>query len=324
MADPLVTIIIPCYNAEQWIAETIQSALNQTYSNCETIVIDDGSTDGSREVIAAFRDKIYWESGPNRGGCAARNRGLELAKGEWIQFLDADDVLDRDKIAFQMEAALQNGPDCVISGSWRRFRHEVNEQSFPLESIAMPERPAEWLIQKYSGGGMMAAHAWLTSLDLIRRTGGWDETLTRDQDGEFFDEVVAHAKRIVHCPRSIAYYRTVVFTSVSGRRDRASFESGMAAVRKGTARLLSICESPTAHRACAWSYMRIAIESYPQFPDISAEALRLARLHGGAWAPVSGGRLVKATQKIVGWKAARRCHEYLGLVRRVLCARNPS
>ena len=80
--DPLVSIIIPCYNAEKYVGEAIESALAQTYPNKEVIVIDDGSTDGSLQVIKSFGHRIRWETGPNRGGSAARNRGIELARGE--------------------------------------------------------------------------------------------------------------------------------------------------------------------------------------------------------------------------------------------------
>lgn len=103
MTEPLVSIIIPCYNAEKYVAESIQSALDQTYPHCEVIVIDDGSTDGSLDVIKSFGDRIRWETGPNHGGCAARNRGLELAKGEWIQFLDSDDLLDANCVMRKLE-----------------------------------------------------------------------------------------------------------------------------------------------------------------------------------------------------------------------------
>ncbi|HEX4350906.1 MAG TPA: glycosyltransferase, partial [Verrucomicrobiae bacterium] len=79
--SPLVSIIIPCYNAERWVKQSIQSALDQNYSPVEIIVIDDGSTDQSLEVIKSFGDKITWETGPNLGANHARNRGLDLAKG---------------------------------------------------------------------------------------------------------------------------------------------------------------------------------------------------------------------------------------------------
>ena len=94
---PLVSIVIPCYNAERYVGEAIESALDQTYPHKEVIVIDDGSTDSSLEVIRSFGNHLRWETAPNRGGSAARNRGLELARGELIQFLDADDLLHARK-----------------------------------------------------------------------------------------------------------------------------------------------------------------------------------------------------------------------------------
>ncbi len=112
MSD-LVSILIPCYNAERWIAQSIESALAQTYGSIEVIVVDDGSTDRSLDIIRGFGDRIRWETGPNRGGNWARNRLLDLARGEWVQFLDADDYLLPDKVEPQMHF-LQNHPETDI------------------------------------------------------------------------------------------------------------------------------------------------------------------------------------------------------------------
>jgi glycosyltransferase involved in cell wall biosynthesis len=109
MPFPLVSIIIPCFNAEQYVGDAIRSALEQTYPRKEVIVIDDGSTDCSVEVIKTFESSIVWETGPNKGACAARNRGLQLAQGDRIQFLDADDWLYPQKLERQI-ACLQASP----------------------------------------------------------------------------------------------------------------------------------------------------------------------------------------------------------------------
>jgi hypothetical protein len=114
MKHPLTSIIIPCFNAGRYVGEAIGSAVGQVYSPVEVIVVDDGSTDGSLEVIRGFGDAVRWESGPNRGGCAARNRGLELARGEWIQFLDADDLLDPDKLQLQVKEAAEDDNTLVF------------------------------------------------------------------------------------------------------------------------------------------------------------------------------------------------------------------
>ena len=91
--QPLVSILIPCYNSERWIGYAIESALGQTWPNKQLIVLDDGSTDDSLNVIRRYESHLRWETGQNRGGGYARNRLLEMASGEWVQYLDADDYL---------------------------------------------------------------------------------------------------------------------------------------------------------------------------------------------------------------------------------------
>ena len=161
---PLVSVVIPCYNAENDIGEAIQSALDQTYPNVEVIVIDDGSTDGSLEVIRSFDERIRWETGPNRGAPAARNRGVELARGEIVQFLDADDLLHPDKLERQVEAALLNRPvltfcrcntilkegSKVVSGA--RFNDEDSVVT-ALLNVILTSAPLHWKDQLVSIGG---------------------------------------------------------------------------------------------------------------------------------------------------------------------------
>jgi glycosyltransferase involved in cell wall biosynthesis len=118
LKNPFVSIVIPCYNAEHYVGEAIQSALDQTYPNREVIVIDDGSSDRSPHVIGSFGDKLRWESGRHRGGSAARNRGVNLARGELVQFLDADDLLHPNKLSRQVPLAEANWAD-VVYCDWR-------------------------------------------------------------------------------------------------------------------------------------------------------------------------------------------------------------
>jgi glycosyltransferase involved in cell wall biosynthesis len=101
--DPLVSILIPAYNSENWIIETVQSALNQTWKRLEVIVVDDGSTDHTLSVVRTLECKnLKIVSQQNNGACSARNHALRLAQGEVIQWLDSDDLLHPDKIASQM------------------------------------------------------------------------------------------------------------------------------------------------------------------------------------------------------------------------------
>jgi glycosyltransferase involved in cell wall biosynthesis len=115
---PLVSVIIPCYNAAQYVGEAVTSALNQTYSNVEVIVVDDGSSDQSIEVIQSFGDRIRLERTKHQGACAARNRGLQLSQGEFIQFLDADDVLLPEKIERQIPILQSDQADLVFCNGY--------------------------------------------------------------------------------------------------------------------------------------------------------------------------------------------------------------
>ena len=118
----LVSIVIPCFNTEPWLNEAIDSCLSQSYPSIEIIVIDDGSTDGSLDIIKSYSDRIIWETGPNQGGNHARNRGFALSKGDYVQFLDADDYLLPQKLEKQVQFLKTTGAD-VVYGDWRHQYH---------------------------------------------------------------------------------------------------------------------------------------------------------------------------------------------------------
>lgn len=119
----LVSVIIPVYNGERYLAEAIESVLAQTYHTLETIVVDDGSTDGSADVAKGFTDpRVRYFYQPNSGQGAARNQGANLAHGSFFAFLDADDVWLSDKLALQM-TAFENNPELdMVFGYVRQFR----------------------------------------------------------------------------------------------------------------------------------------------------------------------------------------------------------
>src|SRR5437016_5128593 len=123
-----VSILIPCFNAERWIGQCIESALAQTWSEKEIIVLDDGSTDGSLDQIRKFDGVIRWETSRNRGSSAARNRLLELASGEWLQYLDADDCLLAEHVARQAAAA-QRAPKIDVVYSPVTMEHWLHEEN---------------------------------------------------------------------------------------------------------------------------------------------------------------------------------------------------
>jgi glycosyltransferase involved in cell wall biosynthesis len=119
--SPLVSVIIPVYNCDRYLAQAIESVQAQTYQPLEIIVVDDGSTDGSAEVAKSFGSAVQYCFQVNSGTAAARNRAIELAKGDFFAFLDADDLWVEDKLTRQM-AAFSNQPDLdAVFGQVQQF-----------------------------------------------------------------------------------------------------------------------------------------------------------------------------------------------------------
>lgn len=111
-----VSILIPCYNVERWVRQAVDSALSQTYTRCEVICVDDGSTDGTLDILLSYGSQIRLETGPNRGGNVTRNRLLSLSRGSWVQYLDADDYLESDKISRHVQSLTQDASADVLYG----------------------------------------------------------------------------------------------------------------------------------------------------------------------------------------------------------------
>lgn len=212
---PTCSIVIPCYNKQAYVAAAIDSALAQG-NGCEVIVIDDGSTDGSVDVVSGYKDRIIWEAGPNKGGSAARNRGLALAQGRYIQFLDADDVLPEGKVATQI-AVLDKADDGDIAFCpWSLF-HDDGRIDPPSDRRYWRsyQTGLDLLIDMWTFGGFFPPHAWLAPRALIDAAGHWDEALTGDDDGEFFGRLLAHAGQAHFVPDTRVFYRDPPEGSVS-------------------------------------------------------------------------------------------------------------
>ena len=174
--EPFVSILIPAFNAERWIADTIASALRQTWSRKEIIVVDDGSTDQTLCVARKFSSpSLLVFTQPNQGASAARNKALSLSQGDYIQWLDADDLLEPDKITCQMKA-LENGQGkrTLLSSAWGRFIYRPHKTKFTPTSLWCDLSPVDWLIRKMGEGVFMQTGTWLVSRELCEAAGAWD------------------------------------------------------------------------------------------------------------------------------------------------------
>jgi glycosyltransferase involved in cell wall biosynthesis len=215
MTTALVSILIPCFNAETYIAAAVESALRQTHGNIEVIVYDDGSTDSSRERLIKFANdsRIRVESGPNLGGNAARNRLLALARGEYIQFLDADDILHEDKIKVQLDnfSPTVDMVFCEYQSFTITIERDLTYHSFPI--------PHDDLTSYF------IANSVITMLPLHRKkhlieVGGFRENLRCCQEYELHYRLARKqwkcVKKINTC---LCYYRKTP-NSVSSNQER--------------------------------------------------------------------------------------------------------
>ena len=211
----LVSIIIPCYNSKRWVQEAIESCLDQTYPNVEIIVVDDGSTDGSLEVLRRYLPRIRLETGPNRGGNSARNRGFALSSGEYIQYLDADDYLEADKIARQVRFLEETKADAVY-GDLRYRRHLPDVSLSYLDKIEVSGDQQDILASLLAfWGAQVNGGAVLYSRRAINQAGGWDETLRAAQDTDFLTSVALSGAKILYQPGCHFIYRKYGGVTVS-------------------------------------------------------------------------------------------------------------
>jgi glycosyltransferase involved in cell wall biosynthesis len=125
---PLVSVIIPLYNYERYLAEAIESVLAQTYSHTEIIVVDDGSTDGSASVAAQYTNSVKYFYQPNAGLATALNKGITMSSGGFLAFLDADDIWTPKKLQHQMSAMDDPGVDMVFGQIEQFYSPELNKQ----------------------------------------------------------------------------------------------------------------------------------------------------------------------------------------------------
>lgn len=297
-----VSIIVPCFNKRDYVAQAIESALAQTHC-CEVIVIDDGSTDGSLDVVKSFDGKIYWETGPNRGGSAARNRGLEVATGDWIQFLDADDILPPEKIALQLAALGSAATDKMALCPWS-YLHDDG-------SVESPDARRYWrdypdglslLIDMWTFGGFFPPHAWLTPRVLIERSGHWDTRLTGDDDGEFFGRLLACSGSLRFCAGTRVLYRDPPVGSVSRNTSLKSARSFYAAYESVASEILNQRNDRMARKACL-ARLRKTAYAWREVDEIVTKAALVERQLG--WMDFSPS-LPATTRCLVGLLGLKR------------------
>lgn len=191
----LTSVIIPCFNSERWILETLSSVYSQTYPNIEVIVVDDGSVDNTKELVLSFDEKISYYYQENKGPSAARNLGIKKARGDYIAFLDSDDVWEQDKLSKQVNFLEKNEDVHLVFSNVTL----INEQGETLYTHfnKVPSEKDEIIKKFFEGNITMNTPSIVARRDSVINAGGFDEELPLRED-HFFLMMMTHKYKIFH------------------------------------------------------------------------------------------------------------------------------
>lgn len=309
----LVSILVPAFNAERWVADTIKSALAQTWPRKEIIVVDDGSTDETLAISRQFTsDTVKVATQPNQGAAAARNKAYSICQGDYLQWLDADDLLAPDKITSQMEV-LQGCEDIrtVASAAWGHFFNRPGRARFAPTSLWTDLSPIEWLRRNLEQGAFMQTASWLVSRQLTEAAGPWDARLLGDDDGEYFSRVVRLSDGIRFVPQAKTFYRRVASARLSHvGLSKKKLDAHFLAMQLQIRNIRSLEDSDPVRRACLAFLQRYMSYFYPERLDVVKQLNQLAADLGGAVHVPRLSWKYAWIQKVFGWTAAKRTQLY--------------
>jgi glycosyltransferase involved in cell wall biosynthesis len=313
----LISVIIPVYNSELYIENAIMSVLNQSYSNFELIVIDDGSTDSSAYIVEQIKDsRLRFFKKSNEGQCKTSNFGLSKSKGNYIKFLDADDFIDKHHLKMMLDVAIKNdsfgSSNMLYLCKWQRF--SSNGFLWPIQN-----RP-EWcdssptdFIEKAIGNGpdMLSAWQWLIPKEILQLSGGWNEELGLGNDFEFSIRLILSSNGIRFCNESIVYYRSDLKNNMSSNNDIKTILSVLKASRISINRILSLNNNASLKRVCADKLKIWLITYYPYIEkrlikEVEEEIYNL----GGSCVYPNWGRRLLILSNFFGWKITRLIQHY--------------
>jgi glycosyltransferase involved in cell wall biosynthesis len=305
----IVSIIIPYYNN----AKTLGATLNNLVaclgiSDFEVILIEDQKSEAVPPAFLEFPYSfplIYRKNG-KAGASANRNLGLQMAKGQYIQFLDADDLVSEDKINNQLRKFenCENPADTVMISQWGIFYKDIKDFEFS-DSVLYKSWDAEHYLAKLNGtfSVLMPIHSYLIPKALIDQAGLWNETINHGDDGEFMNRVIAYSKYIEFSESGYAMYRRGNSQSLSYRKDKAAVASTLLCVKSLEKIFDNIFHTSDLMRnAVIFKYQVFFISTYPKYKKLSEEAETRILALGGNLHPKIGRPLTLKLQKILGIK----------------------
>lgn len=306
---PLVSILIPAYNVQGCIAETIRSAKRQTWPRKEIIIVDDGSRDQTLAIARQFAsNEICVVTQENQKAAATRNRAYALCQGDYIQWLDADDLLSPDKVERQMEVAERHpARRTLISSAWAYFMYRASKANFVPTPLWCDLSPAEWMTRKLEKNLHMQTATWLVTRELTEAAGPWNTRLLGDDDGEYFARVLLASDGVRFVPEAKVFYRVPGPASLShiGLSEQ-KLEAQLLSMELTIKHIRSLQDSERVRAACVTYLQNWLPNFYPEHAGFVDRARRLAESVGGRLEdprPSWKYALVKAA---FGWPTTKR------------------
>lgn len=305
----MVSVCIPAYNSGQYIAATINSLLIQSYKNLEIIVVDDGSSDDTVNVLKAINDdKLRYITQTNRGASAARNAAYKHSSGDFIKFMDADDLLSPDCIDCQLQKII-NHPNSIASAKWGRFQ-QADKSDFKLspEKVWKDLTGIDWLVDSLmdTGANMMQPGIFLIPRAVIEKAGPWDESLSLIDDFDYMVRVITNSAWVFFCENAVLMYRSGLSHSLSGKNSPLHMASAFNSLSQGIEQILNTRNDAATRQACANTYQRWSYQFYPFHQPLYSQLEKKINNLGGSNNPIIGSRPFLALAKLVGWKRAKK------------------
>lgn len=296
---PLISVVIPCYNAARYIESTLRSVLAQDWTALEVIVVDDGSKDGSAELVRHSFPSVTVVEQPNQGVAAARNHGIRRARGEWVAFVDADDIWLPGKLSAQMAAmAAFDGARMSYTAWWVWSSSEPDPEPETLQAVAAAADqphwggPSGWIYPQL----LLDCEVWTSTVlmqrSLLDEIGNFDTTLRIGEDYDLWLRA-SRVTPILRVARPLALYRqhpASITRSAPGENYR-----GVVVARALQRWGYGQAQAPEADRAAV---RRALAKSWSDFAVANLAAGRLDRARRGAWMA-----LRTDPSHTAGWKA---------------------
>jgi glycosyltransferase involved in cell wall biosynthesis len=290
----------------------------QTWPRKEIIIVNDGSTDETLRVAQQFASKdILVVDRDNQGAASTRNHAFSLSQGDYIQWLDADDLLSPDKVQRQMEASDKiRSNRTLFSSGWGYFAYRTKKAEFSPSSLWCDLSPVEWLVRKMGENLHMQTATWLTSRELSEKAGAWDTRLLSDDDGEYFCRVILASEGVRFVPEAKVFYRETPSNRLShvGMSDRKKVAL-LVSMQLHVKYLRSLEESDRVRAACMTYMQTWLLNFYPERPDLVAELEKLAATMGRRLEVPRLRWKYAWIKPLFGWALAKRAQLVLPMIK---------